>query len=247
MKNTIGLVFCSGYGKRLLPYTETIPKPILLKQDMRTFLEINIEKLLDIGIKEIYVSYSYGYDLFTRIIQKYNGKVQLIYEDHPVGQGKTICNLLPKIKKYDYLYTVNGDTIMKYDYATVFDYIVKNNIDLLITSSSNSIVEKNLLIDKNSNLYGCRIGDKEYIYTEKPDNVISANSLGDNVFSIFSLTNIYNEASVQKFLGFFGENDLIEIMIKHNQKVKVLDVAVHSYYSINTIEEFNKFNEIYNA
>ena len=247
MKNTVGLIFCSGYGKRLLPYTKITPKPILLKHSRKSFLEINIEKLLEIGIEKIYVSYSYGYNLFTRIIQKYNGKVQLIYENHPVGQGKTICNLLPEIKKYKYLYTANGDTIMEYDSSGIYDYIVENNIDLLISSSSNSEVEKNLLIDENRNLYGCKTHNKEYLYVRKSDNVIYANSLGDNVFSISSLTNIYNEASIQDFLGFYGENDLVEILLKHKHKVKVLDVVVHSYHSINTVDEFKIFNKNYNA
>ena len=98
MKNTVGLVFCSGYGKRLLPYTEEIPKPILLKQNNKTFLEINIEKLINLGIEKIFVSYSYGYDFFAEIAHKYPNTVELIHEEQPVGQGKTICNLRNSIK-----------------------------------------------------------------------------------------------------------------------------------------------------
>lgn len=247
MENTIGLIFCSGYGKRLLPYTEKIPKPILLKQNGKTFLEINIERLLDLGIKKIFVSYSYGYDFFEEIAHKFPNNVELIYEEQPVGQGKTICNLIPQIKEYKYLFTSNGDTIMEYDSKNFLNYMMDNNVDFLISSCKDSLVEKSLLVDDTWQLYGWKTTNKEYIYTDRPSNIIYANSLGDNIFTISSLLDVHERASQQDFLGLFGENDLAEIMIKQKKSVKLKIVDIHSYYSINTIEEFNKFNKIHNA
>lgn len=243
----IGLIFCSGLGARLMPYTENIPKPILLKQNGKSFLEINIEKLLDLGINHVFVSYSYGYDQFLKIAQKYNDQVTLIYEEKPIGQGKTICNLLPQLEKMGLLYTVNGDTIFKYEGGKLLDYFQENRIDFLISSSLDVEIPKNLITDSKGNLYGWKSNNKEYLYISKPAETIYLNSLGDNLFKIEALNQICAEASVQEFLGLFGENDLVEIMIKNTKKVKVVNVAIESYSSINTVEEFNNFNNLKNV
>jgi len=243
----IGLIFCSGLGTRLMPYTKTNPKPILLKKDGKSFLEINIERLINLGINNIFVSYSYGYEQFLEITTKYNNKVKLIYEEKPVGQGKTICNLLPQIKEQALLYTVNGDTILEYDGRKLLDHIQNNRVDFLISSSKNIEIAKNLITDISGNLYGWKSDNKEYLYMPKSMETIYHNSLGDNLLRIDALNQIYAEASVQEFLGIFGENDIAEIMIKNRKTVKVINVDVESYSSINTLEEFHNFNNLNNV
>lgn len=238
---TIGYVFSSGLGTRLMPYTQEIPKPLLLKQQDKSFLEINIERLLNIGISHIYVNFSYGQEYFTHAIEKYGKQVTLIYEAKPIGQGKTICNILSTIKDKDFLYTVNGDTIAEYDNLNFLNYAKDNNIDYLISSDMNTDIAKNLIVDNDQKLLGCKLNNKQYLYTETDKEFSFLNNLGDYIFNIKSLLDIYEEASIQDFLGIFGENDLSEIMIKNHKIVVVKDINVKSYFSINTIEEYNNF------
>ncbi|KKQ17046.1 MAG: hypothetical protein US29_C0013G0003 [candidate division WS6 bacterium GW2011_GWF1_36_8] len=237
----VGYVFCSGLGTRLMPYTNEIPKPLLLKQQDQTFLEINIERLLNINVEHIFVNYSYAYEYFLETVQKYGDKVTLIYEEKPIGQGKAICNIVQNIKGYTLLYTVNGDTIAEYDNFDFINSMVQNKMDYLISSDYHVPVAANLIVDSENKLLGCKLNDKQYFYNKSFSGNTFKNSLGDYLFNINSLLDIYEEASRQDFLGIFGEDDLAEILIKNNKLVTVQDINVKSYYSVNTVEEYNNF------
>ena len=50
-----GMVLAAGYGKRLMPLTTAIPKP-LLKIDNKTLIENSINILQEFGVKEIVIN-----------------------------------------------------------------------------------------------------------------------------------------------------------------------------------------------
>ena len=52
MQITRAIILAAGFGKRMLPLTETTPKP-LIKIGPKNFLERSIELLIRIGVKEI--------------------------------------------------------------------------------------------------------------------------------------------------------------------------------------------------
>jgi NDP-sugar pyrophosphorylase family protein len=49
------VILAGGLGKRLRPFTETIPKP-LLPIGEKAILEIQIERLKSFGIEEIFIT-----------------------------------------------------------------------------------------------------------------------------------------------------------------------------------------------
>lgn len=243
----VGFVFCGGKGTRLMPYTKDTPKPILLTFNGKSFLEINIEKLLNLGAKHIYVNYTYGYDKFLEKTKKYGESVTLIEELEPIGHGKTLCNLLPSLQETTHIYTVNGDTISYFDYSKFLNNAKENNIDFQILTSNNIYVQRNILIDEESNVIGCKLNDNNYFYTEKRTNLPFTNSLGEYVISTKALNDIYQETLSQDFLGIFGENDILEILVKNGKTVRTVPMQLQSYISVNTIEEYNNFYKYNNA
>ena len=60
------MILAAGYGKRLAPLTNDLPKP-LLKVGDKTLIEHNIETLSKYGVKEIVINVSY-FDLETQDI-----------------------------------------------------------------------------------------------------------------------------------------------------------------------------------
>ena len=56
------MVLAAGIGKRLLPFTKDMPKP-LIEVGSETLLDRNIKKLLELGISEIMVNVSYLGDM----------------------------------------------------------------------------------------------------------------------------------------------------------------------------------------
>ena len=56
------MVLAAGIGKRLLPFTKDMPKP-LIKVGAETLLDRNIKKLFDAGILDIVINVSYLGDM----------------------------------------------------------------------------------------------------------------------------------------------------------------------------------------
>ena len=66
-KNNLDIILMAGgYGKRLMPYTKKIPKP-LIKIKNKSVLEIAIENFFKYGFKMFYISIFYK----AKIIKKY--------------------------------------------------------------------------------------------------------------------------------------------------------------------------------
>ena len=245
-QSLLGLVYCAGKGTRLLPYTKNIPKPILLKYNNKTFLEINIDRLINNEIQHVFINYSYGLNYFKDVTKKYGKLVTLIYENEPIGHGKTIYNLRDSFENNSLLYAMNGDTISDIDITDSINKVKKNDIDFTILTNNEVDDENCLLADKELNLIGCRVKKNNYFYIENKKDEIKKNNLGEYIFKTDNLDPVYKEGKEQDFLGFFGENDIAEIMIRNKKNVKCLDVLNNQYISVNTIEEFDKFNNLYN-
>lgn len=239
----VGLIFCAGKGERLMPYTKNVPKPILLKEKGKTFLELNIKKLLTLGAEHVYINYSYGLDYFTKILAKFDEQITLVYEKEPVGHGKTIFNLKNNIKNFSHLYTINGDTLADLDRNVYLRNHINEKTDFSILSDNNLAIPQNLLVDSRLNVIGCNIKNSNYFYKKPLETVNYRNGLGEYILNLQTLKFLPDNFFKEEFVGMFGENDLVEIMIKHNKTVKCIDTNVKSYISINTIEQYNKFNE----
>ena len=52
------MILAAGYGRRLLPLTQEIPKPLLLV-GRKTLIQRNIEILLDSGFNDLVINTSY--------------------------------------------------------------------------------------------------------------------------------------------------------------------------------------------
>ena len=65
MKIKTALILCAGFGKRLLPLTNEIPKP-LLEINNNKLLDNTINFILQLGIKQIKIN-TFAYYQPTRI------------------------------------------------------------------------------------------------------------------------------------------------------------------------------------
>ncbi len=108
----LALILAGGYGKRLRPYTEKVPKPLVLING-KPILEYQLMWLKKQGVKDFIFLVGYKAD---SIIQYFNdGKkwnVNILYsiEDVPAGTGGAIYNARHLIDRDEFL-VVNGDII----------------------------------------------------------------------------------------------------------------------------------------
>ena len=87
------LLLSAGYGKRLRPLTNDIPKP-LLTINGKPLLEIWIEMLLKFNFGPLFINYHYLPERFKSFFNNtvYKEKINLLYENELLGTAGTLIN-----------------------------------------------------------------------------------------------------------------------------------------------------------
>ena len=199
------IILAGGKGTRLLPYTSSIPKPMVTIND-KPILEIILNRLKKYGFKEIIITVNH----LANVISDYFGDgskfgLKIIYslENKPLstmGPLKLIENL-PKN-----FIIMNGDVLTDLDISSFFNsHLNKKNI---FTISSYSRIQKNnfgvLKIDKNNYLSE---------FKEKPTYELNV-SIGIYAANKKILDYIPNDIP-------FGFDDLMMVLLNNNEKVYV--------------------------
>jgi len=112
MKTIIGAILCGGYGKRLKPLTDSVPKPLLEMKKDYTILDKQILQFKYAGVKE--VVFLCGH-LNEKIKERFGGewksvKIHYLTEDSPRGTLYAINNLFKNFDADDYIIR-NGDVV----------------------------------------------------------------------------------------------------------------------------------------
>ena len=107
------VILAGGYGKRLRPLTETLPKPLLPVGD-KGIIEWQIAWLRRYGVDEIIVCAGY---LKEKIIERlgngsrYGVKIGYAVEEDPLGTGGALKNAEPFLRREDRFLMLNGDVL----------------------------------------------------------------------------------------------------------------------------------------
>ena len=125
------VVMCGGVGSRLRPVTENIPKP-LVKVVNRPVLDIVIEKLIESGISEIYLSLGY---MANEIIEycesrKYDAQINFCEEAVPLGTAGGVKNCIQKSDED--IIIVSGDNVFDFDINKIADYHFSSDADITV-------------------------------------------------------------------------------------------------------------------
>ena len=116
------LLMAGGFGKRLAPITDKIPKPMIKITD-KSILETTIESLKKDGFKNFYISTHYKSEIIRKYFgngKKWNINIKYINEKKPLGTAGCI-GLLPKniIKS---ILIINCDLVTKVNYNDIIKY-----------------------------------------------------------------------------------------------------------------------------
>ena len=149
MKIKKGILLAAGYGKRLMPLTTAIPKP-LLKIDNKTLIENSINILQEFGVKEIVINVHHLADkIFSYFkTKKFNSKIQIVHEEGKIlDTGGGILNALDKFDNEPFI-VLNPDTIWNKGFLKDFvamGSLIKSKKDEAILH----VVNKNRSFDKS--------------------------------------------------------------------------------------------------
>jgi dTDP-glucose pyrophosphorylase len=126
-----GFIMAGGFGKRLMPLTETCPKP-MLPVNGRPILEHLISSLRAAGIQHVRISTHY---LAESIIRHFrDGKdfgihIEYVEEDRPMGTAGALAKAsvgdLP-------LLVVNGDIVTTIDFRAMLEFHREHSADMTV-------------------------------------------------------------------------------------------------------------------
>ena len=217
------VIMAGGFGTRLSPLTYILTKP-LIPIGQKPIIEIIIDKFVDVGAREFYLSVNYK----SRLIKSYfeeldpSYKVNYIYEDKPLGTAGSLKNFKDRTKT---ILVSNCDIIVNIDYRNLIEFHKKHSNDITIVASL-----KHFVIP-----YGvCEIGQGGELtqMNEKPE------------FSFFVNTGMY--VLNPKILRLIPKNrqfhmtDLIETVKSKNARVVIYPINENAWIDIGEWSEYKK-------
>ena len=227
MKIRTALILCAGYGKRLQPITNDIPKP-LIKIKNTNLLDNALNFVQSIGISNIKINTFYLSEKIKSFIEEKNYALNIdIINDGPqvLDTGGGIYNLIKNSKEEDFL-TLNPDTVWNSNYIRTFNEMekiyFKNNIKNL------------LMVVKKDKSFDIRFkGDFNLI-----ENKLSKGIKNDFIYTGFQILNRKIFRQINKNIFSMSEiwNNLL------NKKELYGYESLNEFVHLTDIEIFKKLN-----
>ena len=116
-----GVIMAGGYGKRLLPLTQSVPKP-MLPVNGRPLLEHTLSKLRQSGIRSVNVATHHLSESIVEYFKdgsEFGVQLQYFQETEPLG---TAGGLAKMAEGTDPLLVINGDVLTTVDVRAMLDF-----------------------------------------------------------------------------------------------------------------------------
>ena len=125
------VVMAGGFGTRLRPLTEELPKP-MLPLGSRPLLELIVEQLRDAGIRQVNVATHYKGDVISDHFkdgQDFGVDIRYVKEDQPLGTAGALSLLEESDEP---LLVINGDILTRVDFRSMLNFHREHQADLTI-------------------------------------------------------------------------------------------------------------------
>ena len=125
------VVMAGGFGTRLRPLTEDLPKP-MLPLGSRPLLELIVEQLREAGIKRLNVATHYKGDVISEHFkdgQDFGVDIRYVKENQPLG---TVGALSLLEESDEPLLVINGDILTRVDFRAMHNFHREHNADLTV-------------------------------------------------------------------------------------------------------------------
>ena len=230
MSSTAGMILCGGFGKRLRPLTERVPKPlieikdnysILEGQENYTILDKQIFDFKNAGVERVLLLTGFlSEKIQERYGNSYNGmEIEYVIEEEPLGTLNAIRLGMDHIKDGEQCVIRNGDVVADL------------NIKKMIHQGEKSDYPLSMFITKMLSPYGIVeiSGDKLVSFKEKPllDYYINGGvyfSNGEINFGDFEVGDIektvFPMMAKENQLGYYKEDGLFWMAIDTSKELE---------------------------
>ena len=220
------VIFAGGEGKRLLPLTKSIPKP-MLKVGEKPIIEHNIDWMLKFGIDDFWITIYY----LGEKIKKYLGngedkkvKIKYVQELKPLGT----IGALSMIKDFihDTILVANSDVLTNIDYEDFYMNFIESGADISVATIP-YVVEVPYAVFETCNGFVTK-------FKEKPTYTYYSNA-GIYLMKKSIIKNIPDDL-------FYNATDLMQFII--SKQGKVISYPLRSYWlDIGRHEDFKRAQE----
>lgn len=217
------LLMAGGFGKRLEPLTKKVPKPMIKITD-KSLLEITLERLVDSGFFNFFISTHYKSEIITKYFgdgSKWGVNITYIKEKKPLGTAGSISLISKKLNKP--LLVVNSDLVTKANFKDIIKFhSKKKSAATLCVRKYDFQLPYGVIETKNGN--ATKI-------TEKPLQKFFVNA------GIYILNhNVLKTLKVNKKIHM---TDLLSNIIKNNMKVSIYPIYEY-WIDVGKIENLKK-------
>ncbi len=219
------VIMAGGQGTRLRPLTNILPKP-LIPIGEQTMMEDIMDRFVDYGCHDFYVSLNYKADTIKRYfdaLDNPNYKMHYFQEEKPSGTAGSLHLLKNKI--YSTFFVSNCDIIVDEDYSAILDYHRQNKNEITVVAAL-----KNYAIP-----YGTlETGTKGQLLQlqEKPNITFKINT-GMYILEPHLISEIPEDE-------FYHITFLMDKLIKEDRKVGVFPINEGSWTDIGSWDEYFK-------
>ena len=222
-------LMAGGFGKRLSPLTNDVPKP-LLHVGNKPILETILNQFIENGFHNFYISTHYKAEMLWDYFgdgKKWGVTIQYIHEDIPLGTAGAL-GLLPDDIVSKPVIMMNGDLLTKVDFAQLLEFHnERNNIATMCVSKYDIQVPYGVIEQDN---------DKIKDIIEKP------------IHNFFINAGIYVlSPSIRKYIdgkSYLDMPHLLKQQIKNKETVNMF--PIHEYWlDIGRMEEYERAHEVY--
>tara|TARA_Y100000748_G_scaffold292672_1_gene281426 strand:- start:1326 stop:2015 length:690 start_codon:yes stop_codon:yes gene_type:complete len=217
MQINTALILCAGFGKRLHPLTQEIPKPLLKIKEI-TLLEKTMSFIEKLKINKIMLNTFHLSNKIEEFVNKINTKIkiELINDGNEIlDTGGGILNMVRNTSEKDFL-VFNPDTIWEDNYIKyvqeMIDLYFKQKMEniLLVVNKDSSFDER---LNGDFNLVDGKLtrqNNRNFVYT-------GCQIINKNIFSKiqkqnFSMNEVWNEQiKNSKLFGYESKNKFLHI------------------------------------
>ena len=217
MQINTALILCAGFGKRLHPLTQEIPKPLLKIKEI-TLLEKTMSFIEKLKINKIMLNTFHLSNKIEEFVNNINTKIkiELINDGNEIlDTGGGILNMVRNTSEKDFL-VFNPDTIWEDNYIKyvqeMIDLYFKQKMEniLLVVNKDSSFDER---LNGDFNLVDGKLtrqNNKNFVYTGC--QIINKNIFAKIQKKNFSMNEVWNEQiKNSKLFGYESKNKFLHI------------------------------------
>jgi dTDP-glucose pyrophosphorylase len=218
------VIMAGGFGTRLKPLTNVLPKP-LIPINEKTFIEEIFDRFNTHGCNTFFLSLNYKSDLIKYYLSEQNlpFKISYLNENKPMGTAGSLSLLKGKIRET--FFVSNCDILIEQDYSEVLKYHNENNNEITVVAALKHFPLAYGTIETGNN--GSLLS-----LIEKPELTFQINS-GMYILEPHLISEIPENR-------FYHITSLIEKLISENRNVGVFPVSEGSWLDIGEWSEYLK-------